>query len=313
MFVTVAICTWNRANLLDQTLRRMRRLRVPEGVDWELLVVDNNCTDHTSEVITAHAAALPIRRLEEPQAGQSRARNTAVGEAKGELILWTDDDVLVDESWLSEYCRAASQWKAASYFGGTVIPSFESPPPPWLSRSWGRLNTYYAIREYGETVRPFGPGEDPFGANMAFRTDSLKRFAFAPHLGHRGSVAQGGDESDLIHRMQAAGHHGVWVGTAKVQHIIPTSRMTKKYLWDYTRRNASLDPAMADASPPRWVPRWLIRQFVTSLVQAGWASLRGGDDWAEHFIRAAALRGQIDAYRDRASTPRGRSLRRCPS
>ena len=60
--VTVAICTWNRADLLDRTLAQMHRLWIPEGVTWELLVVNNNCTDHTDEVINRHAAALPLRQ-----------------------------------------------------------------------------------------------------------------------------------------------------------------------------------------------------------------------------------------------------------
>lgn len=72
--ISVAICTWNRAKLLDQTLTQMRRLVVPAGVTWELLVVNNNCTDETDAVIERHETNLPIRRLFESRRGNpSRA------------------------------------------------------------------------------------------------------------------------------------------------------------------------------------------------------------------------------------------------
>ena len=67
-FITVAICTWNRAQLLDQTLTEMRKLRIPPGIEWELLVVNNNCTDDTDGVLDRHEGRLPIRRLFETQA-----------------------------------------------------------------------------------------------------------------------------------------------------------------------------------------------------------------------------------------------------
>ena len=100
MFITVAICTWNRAILLDKTLTQMHRLCVPDDVEWELLVVNNNCSDDTDAVIGRHADILPIRRIHEMKTGLSNARNTAVHNAKGDYIIWTDDDVLVDEKWL---------------------------------------------------------------------------------------------------------------------------------------------------------------------------------------------------------------------
>src|ERR1700676_1787445 len=107
MRITVAICTWNRAKLLDQTLTQMRELRIPVGVEWELLVVNNNCTDDTDAVLGRHAAHLPLQRLFQPRQGKSYAANLAVERSRGALIVWTDDDVLVDPNWLAEYVKAA--------------------------------------------------------------------------------------------------------------------------------------------------------------------------------------------------------------
>src|SRR3954466_10143738 len=110
MLVSVAICTWNRAENLDQTLAGLRGLHVPADVEWELLVVNNNSTDATEEVIARHTAQLPLRRLFERKQGLSNARNCAAAAARGDLLLWTDDDVLVDPDWLAVYVDSARRW-----------------------------------------------------------------------------------------------------------------------------------------------------------------------------------------------------------
>lgn len=169
MRITVAICTWNRARLLDQTLAKMRHLRVPEGAEWELLVVNNNCTDDTDAVLSTHQGHLPLRRLFEAKQGQSNARNHAVACATGDLIVWTDDDVLVDSDWLVHYARAARDWPHVSYFGGTIDPWFSRTPPRWIRRHLRRLQGPFAIRQLGEETRLLHDDEEVFGANMAFR------------------------------------------------------------------------------------------------------------------------------------------------
>ena len=84
--LTIAICTWNRAAMLDRVLAHMTSLVVPPGVDWEILVVDNNSTDETDAVATKHAAHLPIRVVLESTPGISHARNRGIREARGDII-----------------------------------------------------------------------------------------------------------------------------------------------------------------------------------------------------------------------------------
>ena len=96
MHVTVAICTWNRCDLLEQTLRRLTEVVVPPHVTRDVVVVNNNCTDRTTEVASAFQDALSLRVVFEPTPGLSNARNRALAEARGDYIAWIDDDVLVD-------------------------------------------------------------------------------------------------------------------------------------------------------------------------------------------------------------------------
>jgi glycosyltransferase involved in cell wall biosynthesis len=301
MKVTVAICTWNRANLLDQTLTQMRHLRIPAGVEWELVVVNNNCTDDTDTVLARHSGSLPLRRLVELKQGHSNARNKAVDEATGELLLWTDDDVLVDPLWLTHFVNAAHDFPEAAFFGGTVDPWFERHPPPWVTRHLDELGVCYAIRQFGLQVCPLREGELPFGANMAFRTHVLRKYPFDPTLGRIGKGMLGGDETTVLNAMLRDGHSGVWVGAARVHHFIPMSRLTLGYVWEFFR-SASFSHNR-DAPQSGWTlfgaPAWAYRAYCQTafktLLLSGWK----GKSWLRAFRAAAYYRGVLDGSWER--------------
>src|SRR4029077_3473439 len=101
-------------------------------------------TDATDEVIGSFASHLPLRRLFEPSPGKSNALNLAVREARGEYILWTDDDALVDHLWLTAYSQAFKQWPNAAIFGGPVEPFFDGSPPQWLQQALPNVVHAYA-------------------------------------------------------------------------------------------------------------------------------------------------------------------------
>jgi glycosyltransferase involved in cell wall biosynthesis len=293
VLITVAICTWNRARLLDRTLTGFRKLHVPPGIEWELLVVNNNCTDETDGVIDRHAGALPLRRLLELEPGHSMARNRAIAEASGDLIAWTDDDVIVDGGWLAAYAKAATDWPDAAYFGGPIDPHFEVEPPAWIAHNFEQLANAYAVLHLEGGTRPLGPREHVFGANMAFRASAMPRLAFDSRLGYRGSDKTGGDETDLHSRLRAAGRYGVWVDSARVEHLIPADRLTLHYLREcYRGRGRAM--ARIDGPPACALllgyPRYAVRRYLQTRLSLArrWP---GGRRWAEEITTAAFLEG----------------------
>jgi glycosyltransferase involved in cell wall biosynthesis len=296
MHVTVAVCTWNRSGLLDQTLAGLRHLRIPAGAEWELLVVNNNCTDDTDAVIARHAPHLPLRRVFEPEQGLSHARNCAVREAGGELLVWTDDDVLADPAWLAAHVQAAADWPKAAFFGGPVAPWFAVPPPGWVARNLDLLACMYAIQQLTAEVRPLAAGESPVGANMAFRTDVLRSCPFDPALGRMGSRLVGGEELDVFDRLRAAGAQGVWVGTARVQHYIPPQRLTRAYVrqWQLGCGRTLVRGNAGRLGKAVWgVPRWALRRYAVSTLKAWCFRPGGGRRWLRAFLDAAHARGVI--------------------
>ena len=211
--ITVAIPTWNRAKLLDQTLTQMHKLLIPPGVEWELLVVHNS-TDDTDAVIERHADVLPIRRLFEPAPGISIARNCAAAQARGELILWTDDDVLVDPEWLAAYHEAAQRWPDAGYFGGLIEPWFECPPPAWMLENRKLLEGVLALRDFGPEEHYLSDSETPWSANVAMRAELFKKHRFDPNLGAKKGRGYMAEDVKMIETLRSHGVQGVWVPRA---------------------------------------------------------------------------------------------------
>lgn len=233
MKLTVAICTRNRCEMLRETLQHMRTLQIPAMTAWELLVIDNGSADRTADVVSDFASQLPIRSVLEPRGGLSHARNRAVLEARGEYILWTDDDVLVDREWLSAYRQAFAATPDASLFGGPISAFFEGTPPAWLARTLPRIGGAFALRDLGdEPLRLRTEGlAVPFGANYAVRTAEQRRYPYRAELGRQPrNAAIVGEEVDVMTRMLGAGAIGWWVPGARVQHRIPRERQTMRYL-----------------------------------------------------------------------------------
>src|SRR4051812_36033554 len=183
--VSIVICTWNRSRLLRKTLEQMTLLDTAPGTRWELIVVNNNCSDDTESVLDDFQSRLPLVRLFEPTPGKSHAANRAVGEAKGEYIVWTDDDVLVDRDWLNAYLAAFARWPDASVFGGLIAPWFEESPPRWLEKVFGKVERAYAALNHGPIGCALTHETIPFGANMALKRSAHLEEGYDARLGPR--------------------------------------------------------------------------------------------------------------------------------
>ena len=300
MLVTVAICTWNRAKLLDQTLAEMQKLVIPDGVEWELLVVNNNSTDETDEVISRYANTLPIVRLFEPKAGKSYAANLALEHVSGELLVWTDDDVLVSPEWLSAYASAARRWPAASFFAGAIEPWFENEPPCWVKRNIRRLRCVYVIADLGDVERGIAPEDGVYGANLAFRANVAKQYPLNPSLGRIRDELIGADDTDVVRRVTSAGMHGVVVPSARVRHFVPASRLNRRYVWNWFRgagRNLVLCGGISASKTVFGVPRWAARKYIEKQLLAWSLSPFGNAAWFDAFVTAARLRGVMQQVR----------------
>ena len=303
--VTVAICTWNRSKLLDQTLERMAAMVIPAGISWELLIVNNNGTDDTDEVAARHAARLPVRLIHEPREGKCNAANTAIDAARGALMLWTDDDVLVDEGWLASLVDAAARHPEVGGFAGPADPWFPTTPDPALLEAFPQLRRGFCGLDYegGEGILP--DREHVVGANMAFRADAVRGLRFDPAIGPSPTKVGrpgrevtlsvgGGDEDDYVRQFRRRGGRIAWVPPMRVRHYVDPRRMTLDYLRAYYReygRSLVRAEGVPAGSRVLGVPRWLLKAWLESKIRSALSrKAEGLVNLRQHFIYGGMIR-----------------------
>lgn len=274
--ISVIVCTFNRCDSLRRTLESFAQVSGIRDVPWELLVVDNNSRDATGDVVASLVAegALPLRSVFEPRQGLSHARNRGIEEARGDIIAFTDDDVLIDSRWLVNL-QAASRELNAAVIGGRILPEWEAPPPPWLGEA---LHGHLALLDLGNArIRMTRP--TLWGANLAFRADVLRgQGGFDPTLGRIGGKLYGNEEIRLLQRLIDAGEAVYYCPEILVHHCVPARRMRKAYFrkwyFDDGELNGLLMGEYRDRSL-RGIPLYLVREFLLKCLKYLGRQLRG--------------------------------------
>jgi len=273
--ISVIICTYNRCDMLATVLRSLAAVDVAPRLSWEVMVVDNNSTDRTREVVEqAVAEGLDnLRYLFEGRQGKSHALNSAIEAAEGEILAFTDDDVTVHPGWLTEL-KSIFDRNPCLGAGGKIIATFDGTPPSWLRLDISRpfLSPLVSF-DHGDT--PCFLREEPYGANMAFRKEAFSRYGlFRTDLGPvEGNPMGKGEDSEFASRLLAAGELMMYAADAIIYHPVEKKRMEKKYFeeWYYNFGRASMARARLPENFVYWfgVPRFLCRQIMVKFLQ--WA------------------------------------------
>ena len=223
--LTVAIPTYNRANFLRQTLAGLALQVFPRG-PFEVLVVDNNSTDDTRAVVAEFAGADPApRHVLETQQGLDHARNRALTEARGEIIVFADDDILMRPDWLAQLAAPllADSARRIGAVGGEVIPVFPDGRPDWVTPWHGPL-------AFRADAGPLESRHSPMGTNVAFPRWVFERLgSFHTALDRAAGNYFSGGDSEMIRRVRAAGLEVWFAPAAAVEHQMPASRTTFRY------------------------------------------------------------------------------------
>jgi glycosyltransferase involved in cell wall biosynthesis len=309
--ISVVICTWNRSRLLRKTLEQMTLLDIAPETRWELIVVNNNCSDDTETVLDDFQARLPLVRLLEPIPGKSHAANRAVREAKAGYIVWTDDDVLVDPQWLNAYLAAFAQWPDASVFAGLIDPWFEESPPRWLEQVFASVAGAYAALDYGPTGFAMTGDTPPFGANMALKRSAHLLEEYDARLGPRPNSGLRGEETTMVRRLLGSGHTGRWVPEARVRHYIPPERTRVAYLDEWFQGWGEFLGLMEpnDIGGPHAFgrPLWLWKEaFIFALSYRFSRVFQSPAKWILQLQKANIARGRLRTYTPNLNTFRAR-------
>lgn len=220
--LTVAVCTRDRPEDLGRCLEALLRLDYP-GLD--LLVVDNaGRTDATERVVAACGGRVRLVREERP--GLDWARNRAVLEARGEVIAFTDDDVVVDPGWARALGEAFAEDPAVMAVTGLVLPLELSTEAQALFERYGGFGRGFVRRRFGldrdgaarAGLRFAGSGQCGTGANMAYRRRVFDEVGYFDPALDVGTVTNGGGDLEMFFRVIKGGHPLVYEPRAVVRH-----------------------------------------------------------------------------------------------
>ena len=228
--ISLIICTYNREKYIGPLLESIAKNDYPT-TEYEIVLVDNNCTDNTREACKQFAAANPevtLRYVVEPEQGLSAARNKGIKEAKGEIIIYVDDDALVDSDYIRIYAEHFAAHPDTMAAGGPIEPLYETQEPAWMSPYTKALLT--AWMNYGDKVREYPKGRYPGGGNAAYRKVVFDKVGlFNTELGRKGTALLASEEKDIFDKMKAQGMRVLYLPTPVLHHIIPQAKLEEPY------------------------------------------------------------------------------------
>jgi glycosyltransferase involved in cell wall biosynthesis len=235
MNVTAILCTYNRCHDLADALSSVALSRVSPSIDWDVLVVDNNSTDKTREVVERFALQYPGRfhYLFEPQQGKSHALNAGIRATQSEILAFMDDDAKVDPEWLGKLVSSLHDGKWAGA-GGRIVPVWPGAIPNWLRVEDPNALGPFVAFDPGTGAAPLA--DPPYGANMAFRREAFQKYGnFLVELGPRPGSDIKGEDTEFGQRLLNAGERLRYEPEAVVHHPVPECRLKKSYVlsWWY--------------------------------------------------------------------------------
>lgn len=280
--ISVILCTYNRAENLKDTLLALKKQDIRSSkLSLEILVIDNNSKDHTKEVVLHEStdSPYPIRYVFESSQGKSFALNRGIQEASGDLLLFTDDDIVPPTNWVSTMNEACVEYHA-DCFGGKVLPLWLDTPPDWItSQTLKRnVNGILAMLDYGDSVITATPGSDEnflFGCNIGFRKEVFNEVGlYRTDIGPTAGKLSRGEDTEMMKRVLTAGKKAVYVPSIHVLHKVEKERMTLKYA-----RKRRFDGGVSDyqrlVTNKKRIPLWYYRECIQLLLTAWWLYLRG--------------------------------------
>ena len=298
--ISVVLPTYNRAADLERAVDSVLQ-QTADAREYEVIVVDNNSTDDTAQVLDRLQTRYPgrLRTVVERMQGVSHARNAGIATALAPIVAFFDDDVRVAPNWIETIIRVFRDNPGTDVIGGKVLPDWTAPPPGWLTPAhWAPL----ALQDFGD--RPMlMSARNPrclISANLACRKSLFDRIGgFSPVFQRVKDGIGSLEDGEWTRRLWDAGLSGLYVPQLVTSTDVPGDRLTRDYhrRWHsgHGRFYALLRAPEIETSTvgSLWgVPAHLYRSSLTAF--AHWASdmLRGRPDEAfAHEVKLRFFRG----------------------
>ena len=195
------------------------------------MLVNNNSTDNTESECKRFETDFPEVSFQyhlECNQGLSYARNRGIVEAKGNIVVYVDDDATINTEYLTTYYQFFNANTNVYAAGGPILPVYETEEPKWMSHYTRQLITGKLY--IGNKTKEFPKGAFPGGGNAAYRKSVFDKVGlFNVDLGRKGTSLIGAEEKDLFDKMTAQGIKFFYLPKAILYHIIPASKLTEEH------------------------------------------------------------------------------------
>lgn len=299
MILSVIIPTFNRADTIGTTLESLVVDQGIDAADYEIVVVDNRSTDATREIVHRVQAAsrVPIRYVYEDRAGVHYARNHGALEARGDLLYFTDDDMIATPGMLSELRRLFAMDPKIGTASGRVLPRWQVEPPQWVLDHC--QNTLLSLQFMPDELLIADHDIGVFSCHQMIRKSALLECGgFNPE--NTGGTWVGDGETGLGIKLRQSGYRFAYTSRAVIRHIIPPGRMTQAYLHRRMANQGSAD-AYTWYRETRPTSGQLMRHQVRAVMGAGADALRaaksflaGRSEWRLQRARISYHRAWFD-------------------
>ncbi|HFD31219.1 MAG TPA: glycosyltransferase family 2 protein [Gammaproteobacteria bacterium] len=235
MKLSIILCTYNNADSLRLTLKELSRCELSNIEEVELIVVDNNSPDNTSDIFKQVKSLYKykINYIFEPKQGLSNARNSGLERAAGEYILFTDDDAKIPANWLQIYLDKIQQYNPDCLYSKISVV-WEKPIPLWFIPEY---RPFFVCLDYGNNdLMIEDVHHEFFGKNFCIRKDVLDGFGgFNPKLGRCGDRLIAGEETLIYWKLIKSRKKTIYFPDAEVGHRLKKreyefSNMRKMYV-----------------------------------------------------------------------------------
>ncbi len=237
---TVAIRTYNRATNLPLLLDHLQTQMKAEGIPWEVLIVDNNSTDNTAEILQTYqrhwTGEAPLRIVLEPRQGAAIARRRAIEEAQGKWVGFIDDDAIPSPTWIQDAVEFAESRPKIAAFSGQILPEYESEPLPSFDRIAYNMPLAFRTDQFCYQQHP--KWGYPEGVGLVIRRDVWLKYVPEQQM-IQGPMKSGfalkGEENESLSHLYRTDWELWYNGKMSIVHRIPTARLERRYLLNFFR------------------------------------------------------------------------------
>lgn len=271
MNVSIIISTWNNCEILSQTLERFAKCKA-ENILWEIVLINNNCTDETDDVVKKFRDKLPINYVKEPVQGLSRARNTGLKHALGDFIIFTDDDVYPSKDWIVTYWKKYLEYGDEYFIGGPIYSVFEDNIQ--IDQELVEISAHSVKGlNWGDKEKILSDKEFFISANWGCeRKIILEAGGFNEHLGlgNINNLNATGEETDLMEKIKAKGYSPLYVPQLKIGHYVPKNKASLKAILKRKKETGKASAEIYYKNSNEVLlfgfPRWMLRVLIAKIA-----------------------------------------------